>query len=482
MSEELDAAIALVRAGHGEEAEKLIAEAMRADEASWGSESAAYAARLFELATVRMASGDLANAAPPLRRAVELRLAGRDAEKARLTYAMNLGELHQALGELDLAEEVLRTSLGERARFYGEAHAGYAYGLESLASLLRSRGALAEARGHIEKAVAIFRQEENPRLAGALATRAPIVKALGEAAFTGVDALPGDAFDELAQTVLAQERFVEPPLQLAVLEELRGAVEARGETRANLLQAVVSAVARVARVAKAHDVRRQAIRWLLARLEERAEVENVVSGWQSLALAEAEAGDSAAAERAYTTALGWAERAGNRALKSQVLRNYGLFLAEEGEDEARGRDAIGTAVRLADEAGAFEAAARARIALGIRLQHDGELAVARTLLEAALPALPPSDPDALTGSSHLHAIADGQSCGCGDMRLAIGEALWAMVEPLVPQGLVEALRVGDGGKLEVQLAREPTDAEGEALDRALRHAMATLRAEANKPR
>jgi tetratricopeptide (TPR) repeat protein len=373
MSEWMDAAIALVRAERQAEGERLMAEALAEAAAGYGEDSAPYAARLFELSTVLMASGDLARAAPPLRRAVALRFPEREAEQARLTYAMNLGELLQSLGHLAEAEAVLRTSLAERELFYGEAHAGYAYGLESLAALLHARGSLEEARSTIDRAVDLFWKEGNPRVAAAIATRAPIVKATGGRAFELASRLPDELFDALVGEVLARELGCEAPLHLQVLDELRAEIRARSGESSSHLPSLVVAIARVARRAQARDAEREAIQWLV--------------------------------------------------------------------------------------------------------RHRGDPDTAREL-RSGVEEAPPQEPGApCAGSDEPSAPGEApEADGAGDASVALGAAVWALAGPHVAADLVEALRVGEGGNVEVQLAREPSSEEGEALDRALRHALATLRA------
>src|SRR5438128_2346155 len=115
MGEVLEAAMERVRSGHGADGEAIMLSSLHATGLRAGEGSAAYAHSLFELASVLIAAGDLPRAAEPLRRAVAIRCRGdHEAERARLTYAMNLGEILRRTGALDEAEQVLRASLAER--------------------------------------------------------------------------------------------------------------------------------------------------------------------------------------------------------------------------------------------------------------------------------------------------------------------------------------------------------------------------------
>jgi hypothetical protein len=122
-------------------------------------------------------------------------------------------------------------------------------------------------------------------------------------------------------------------------------------------------------------------------------------------------------------------------------------------------------------------AARARIALGLNLQHAGELSRARALLEDAIGDLNPAEPEAICARSHLGAIVNGGACGCGDLSIAFADALRELVEREVGSGLIADLRCpnGDGSQLEIRLARQPAEGEVERLNRVVQHALATLR-------
>jgi len=122
-------------------------------------------------------------------------------------------------------------------------------------------------------------------------------------------------------------------------------------------------------------------------------------------------------------------------------------------------------------------AARARIALALQWQHDGQLERARPLLEQAIEALDLEDADALCARSHLDAIVEGGSCGCGEMGGAIGDVLLEMIEREMGAGLVAEVQCRDPETwdLAIHLAREPKPGEAERLDRVVHHCVAALR-------
>ena len=72
--------------------------------------------------------------------------------------------------------------------FYGREHAGYAYGLEPLADLLRQRGKVRDARPLAEEAVANLWRNGHAKLPSVLALRAAIIQAggTGEPLFAGL--------------------------------------------------------------------------------------------------------------------------------------------------------------------------------------------------------------------------------------------------------------------------------------------------------
>jgi len=144
------------------------------------------------------------------------------------------------------------------------------------------------------------------------------------------------------------------------------------------------------------------------------------------------------------------------------------------EAEQRMREAVAYAQRGADH----EMLGRAQIALGLFLQHRGRLDEARQIVEAGLAVMDPAHPDAIIGRSHLGAIHQGESCGCGALGDTLSAAFRDFVLARLPADLLSGLDVNivDGEfKVEVQLNREPAPDELDHLNRVMNAATAEFR-------
>jgi tetratricopeptide (TPR) repeat protein len=457
----------LAQRGKAPEAEALLRTAV----AHTQDGSLARTEALFALANLLVACGDLVRATDPLRTAVAMKSTSEAHEKARLTGTMNLGEILVRIGELEEADTVLRAGLDARRTFYGEDHAGYAYGLESLAKVEAARGDLRSAVEHINEAVRIFWDDGNERIASCFATRAPIVKAAGGQAFNQLGQLPEDLFDKMVSDVL-QADDVEPRLLLSVLDELAHLSTTRPGAVA-WLPKIHAVMSNVARDAGNHLARTKSLSWLRDHMDKHGE--EALGVVLALALAEDEGGNTAIAESHYQDA----ERRGANApaaARARVARNYGLFLSQhDRKDEARKR--LEQALTEARTANDPDELGQAAIASGILLQHLSDPA-AEPLLEEALRLLPADHPDALCARSHLIALKTGGGCGCGDMSGALSDAVLEMVRAAVPADLLADLEItlpeGQPPNVSVRLAREPTDDEMQALDSAVHLAVAQL--------
>ncbi|MFI6266679.1 hypothetical protein [Micromonospora sp. NPDC051006] len=127
---------------------------------------------------------------------------------------------------------------------------------------------------------------------------------------------------------------------------------------------------------------------------------------------------------------------------------------------------------------------RAGIALGLFPEHEGRLSEARTVLEEGLTVMDPVHPDAIIGRSHLGAVLDGRTCGCGDMPGTIADAFREFVITRLPADLLDRLDVAmvDGDfQIEVGLRREPTESELERLNDVFQTAHAEFRRRISEP-
>jgi tetratricopeptide (TPR) repeat protein len=274
---------------------------------------------------------------------------------------------------------------------------------------------------------------------------------------------------------------------LEVLEELRACVSERRGDESPWLIGIASAQSNAARAAGRHEARRRALEWLVGRLDAMGDPRQALDAVLALALAQDEAGAPEEAERSYEEALARAGRLGERARLARALRNYALFLSSATQAAGPGQPArtrgdaatvFERALAEATASGSAEELGRVRIGLGIFRQHAGDLDGARALLEAALGDLPPSHADTLYARSHLQAIVEKRSCGCGDMSGAVGAALREMIEAELPEGLLRDLSVRlrpDGSPdIRVELARAPEPEEAELLERVVHQAVSLL--------
>lgn len=470
----LEEAVGLVRAGRGVEAEQALTAELEAARARWGDASAHTAAALSDLATVRLATGDLSRAVEPLREAARIEATDApDAAKQRLTYNMNLGDVLRRLGRAGEAVEVLREGLDARRALYGEDHAGYAYGLEPLATALLATGELDEAWRCADRALGLFWKHGNPRAAAAFASRAPLAKAKGVRAFEGADKLPDELFEVMVTEVLNDEAAASAEQRVQVLEELASVTEAAPRA-AELHPHVLAALTEAARGAGKTELRLATLRRLGEWTRARGDLENQREVALGLASALDDVGRLDEADRAYDDAVAIARELGDVEKIVHALRTQAQFRMERGR-EAEGRARFDEALALGGNYSTERA--KAAIALGIKLQHQGDAAQAEKLLRQGVGVLEPFDPDGLCGRSHLSAVErrDG-SCGCGDMGAVMGEVVAEVVREQLPDDLLESIAFEPDGNVHVRLAREPKgDEEIAHLDVVMHQAIAGLR-------
>ncbi|HEV7708524.1 MAG TPA: hypothetical protein VGP16_10055 [Asanoa sp.] len=402
-----------------------------------------------------------------------------EAAKDQLTYRLNLGMVLRMAGRLDEAETELRHGAEDRLAFYGREHAGYAFGLEPLAEVLLQRGNVGEARRVVEETVANFWRNGHERIATALALRAEIVRADGAEGplFVNMDQLPDHVVEQVAASVLNRVGQGDPTIHQAVLTDLAAMLEARlGPDHQATLNAL-SQLANSGRDRGDQAGRADAIQRVLAAYDRQGRAEDALMAALGLAMAQSEAGDTEGSLQSYASAYDRAQRIGRPEVLSQVSRNWGLALKEAGQ-VGPAEQRLGEAVAQARRGGDGEALGRADVALGILLQHDGRLDDARRALEESLSILDPVHPDALVARSHLGAVLEGRTCGCGDMQATLTDALGEFILTRLPTDLLANLGVtienGDV-QIKVELRREPTEEELERLNGVVRSAHAEFR-------
>lgn len=475
----IEAAFSLLQEGRLGEAEELMARELQAVTAKHGHGSPAWASAQCDLGNVLLNADQLNRAIECYRHATAASAHDAQIRKDHLTYRLNLGLALRMAGRLDESEAELRQGAQDRLAFYGRAHPGYAFGLESLADVLLQRGDVPQARRVIEETVDNFWRSGHERVASALALRAEIVAAgaTGEPLFPSVDQLPDTVVEQLALSVLNRQDQGDPTTFPAVLNALVATLEARlGADHQATLNAL-SVLANAGRDSGDHAGRVDAIQRVLASYDRQGRAEQALMAALGLAMAQSEVGEEEEALRTYASAYARAERIGRPEPASQVLRNWGLALREAGQLGAA-EQRLGEAVAMARRGADAETLGRADVALGLFLQHEGRLEEARTVLEEGLSVLDPVHPDALVGRSHLGAVMDGRTCGCGDMQATITDAFREFVHSRLPADLLANLDVAieDGEfKINVELRRAPTEEELDRLNSVVQSAHAEFR-------
>jgi tetratricopeptide (TPR) repeat protein len=468
-----------LKEGRSARAEAIVEDALRRAIEQRGQHSAEVAIAGYELSTILLAIGDRPRAIGALRDAARSGGTDEAGVKARLMVLMNLGELLTLAGQYEEAQQILEDGLAERQRFYGKEHAGYAYGLESLAGLLFKRGALERAAALIDEATTVFWNCGHPHVATVLSTRARILKSRhghDHPAFRELEGFPNEHFETMVRECVSDPDG-EPTCRLAVLTELEPLVAGRFGEDSVLRRDVLNAMSNAAHAAEQHELRLDLLHRLQPILKRQGRARDAVACLLAVAGTQARLARWAAAEESYEEARRAAERLGSDEAVSTVLRDHGLHLSER-ERRHEATAVLRAAVEAGRRSGDATATGQALVALGILEQHEGNLRTAGDLLREARSVLPATDPDVLYCLSHLLAIEKDASCGCGDMTEALGLALEPLVQQQLPAGLLKRLRYSseDDGKVDVELARQPTAEEMRLMDNVISHALTLMRA------
>jgi tetratricopeptide (TPR) repeat protein len=480
----VEVAFALLREGRFGDAEDLMTRELRAVTAEHGAGSPAWASAQCDLGHVLLNADQVDRAIECYRHAASASPRDHESHKDQLTYRLNLGMALRMAGRLDEAEAELRQGVQERLAFYGREHAGYAFGLEPLADLLLQRGAVVAARQVVDEAVDNLWRNGHERVATALALQAAIVAAGGtdEPLFTNLHQLPDPVVEQIAQSVIGRLDHRDPASK-RLLTVLVTALETRLGTDHQATLNALSVLANLGRDLGDQSGRIDAIERVLASYDRQGRAEEALMASLGLAMAQTDAGDDEAALRTYALAYPRAQRIGRPELQSQVLRNWGLALKDSGHPaaaEQRLAEAVTQARRGADH----EMVGRACVALGLFLQHEGRLPEARTVLEEGLTVMDPVHPDALVGRSHLGAVLEGRTCGCGDLPATLADAFREFVLTRLPPDLLARLDVAivdHDFSINVELRRDPTEAELDRLNNVFQSALAEFRHRLGEP-
>jgi tetratricopeptide (TPR) repeat protein len=458
---------ALLQADRTAEAESLLTEALK----NTSPNTEAYYSGVEYLATVQFLSNMpdrsmqtlLSGCAQP-------EPADKAARKQRLTLLMNAGELLLRQGHLEEAEQVLRQGLEGRGSFYGTAHAGYAFGLEPLADVVLAQGKTAEAATLYEQALQIFQTDRHPRALGALA-RVLLCQKLTDPTTNPYEtaSMPKEGWEELASATIGLTGQFPGDKAASALWDLQKQLAIQlGEGHA-LREAALTLLSNKERESGHHAGSQKALKLLANLYHSQSQHEPMLEAMMALAMSQSEAGEHDAAQTTYQDVLDRAIKRNLIAIQVRALRNQGLHLAEiDRREEAE------VALRQAVALGLGIEGARAKVALGIFLQHGGELTEAEPLLSQALAELPPDASDTFPARSHLNAIKENRSCGCGDGALALREGFQTFLETQLPpefQGSVKVDFVGES--MQVQVERALDEEEARRLHLVLQHALAT---------
>ncbi|VTS02545.1 tetratricopeptide repeat protein [Tuwongella immobilis] len=464
-------------------AERIMLDAVRAAESEFGSTDPRSAELRHELGLILLQLQQADHAVEAFAAVCQLPLPDdHEARRDRLTVFLNWGQALITANRLDEAATVLKTGADLRNRFYGHEHPGLAFGLEPLADVYLRLGRFVEALETIQQATHIYWKNGHPRVVSGLALHAEIVQANspGAASFQGLESLPDELLVELAEAVFARYGVADPVQLRTVMQQLRELLSARLGATHPILHPTLSYLANLARDANDHAARIAAIGDALEvaqALDDRPVALHTLLG---LALAFSDAGMLDDAEATYQTTHELARSWNDPAILSQVCRNYGLFHREWGDSDAAER-LLQEAVEAGNRGEDALTAARAKIALGIFLQHARRNDEAKPLLESALASMDPAHPDALTAKSHLEAIELGRDWNADKLSRAACEAFAEYVRARLPEQLLKRIDVrlvADRFKTDLYLHREATPDEMTQINRAIEDAHQHFREQA----
>lgn len=501
----LDRALALLRQGRCAEGETLLVQAVGLEseasqkpffkrlvrkprDGATTPVSKQHAAALFDLARYMLACDDPERAVRPLTVASALEPGDDASRRDRITYGMNLGQALQLAGRLDEAERALRANVAERRSFYGGGSEGLAWGLEPLAGVLLVRGAFDEARRSADQALAILWKARSPHVAHVLPLLGAIQVASGATPpfVPRLDELPAELKLEALDDALFRARIARdvPSLQVALEVITHCASRSGNDTPiANGWAKLFYA----ARSIGAHDIAITAARAYLDTRKQAGDEPAALKALASLALELADAGRMEEATADFVTAEAQARSLGNQLILAHVLRNWGLVLSDRNEQGWREKleEALATAEGAGEPANGEEVA-QACGALGIRLQHEGDIVGARQLLERGVAlgeqVLAPTDSNLFAMRTHLESVRAGKTCGCSpdgtiEQKHAYETAVTALAQKSLPPGLLERAEMEEDGKWSVKLTRQlESEQELNLVMRSLEQALAEMRA------
>jgi CHAT domain-containing protein/tetratricopeptide (TPR) repeat protein len=157
-------AVAHWKAGHNQQAGKLLQETLEIQRAVLPPDDFRISATLTNLGNVAEREGNLAAARKFTEQALELELRYRGANHAQSATALNrMGTLLKMQYRHQEARDYMERALAIRRRLYGENHRDTAESINNIGTLLSDQGDYAGAKPYFEQALAIYRQVLGPR-------------------------------------------------------------------------------------------------------------------------------------------------------------------------------------------------------------------------------------------------------------------------------------------------------------------------------
>jgi tetratricopeptide (TPR) repeat protein len=472
----MDDAIQLIRQGQIVDAVSMMKHCVLDVQNRWGAKSMEHAESLFHFGTVFCAAKDYKQGADACREAADACPDTHDGKKARLTYLMNVGQMLVHAGAILEAIPILEKSLTERYAFYGDGHAGVAYGEQVLAQALLAGEAYAEGLRHAKIASKIFEEARHHEFPETFALAAALGSAVGESPeniWRGLADYP----EEVVQPIIDKAHRTAPlmagSLGCAYLEQLVRWCDKYlpNDTIIRLNTAVTwSNLA-----SERHDLQSlaQATDAIEGMIELLNSIPSRVQMIEGLALNRSQCGRPPEEVRELYARAGRLAREHDLLLvAARVARNYAIYEAEC-QRPSQALEKYDEAIQLAEASGASgqEILGRTLIAKGIFLQHQGRPQEAAPLLAKGIAALPATHSDAACGVIHQVALQHDLACGCDGEESMQEETAAVLIRKFMEQSglgdLVHEVGFSEDG-LKIGLARTPTDEELERLQIAHR--------------
>ncbi|MEM1294829.1 MAG: hypothetical protein AAGH89_05645 [Verrucomicrobiota bacterium] len=173
----------------------------------------------------------------------------------------------------------------------------------------------------------------------------------------------------------------------------------------------------------------------------RGEDMEMFEAMEALALAQTEAGLTEDAESTYQELIAAANGFGAKAMESEALRNFGMFLRAMRRPTEESIEVLLQAVQAGIDSRDKEVEGRARSVFGVFLTHLEEIPRAKLQLTRAVALLPPEHGDAILAEDHLQAMEQGRPCSCMDSREELAAGVQAYILERVPEGVISSLHV-----------------------------------------